>query len=85
MTQCIWDMAWVGRCGETALVGKDVCEKHVAQCRNCNSTATHDCDATVGPLVCGYPLCDDCGHDWDDKDGWALSHKFKDKDGSKTT
>lgn len=61
MTQCKFDVSWVGRCRSEAVDGSDYCEKHHGQkCTSCKTAqATHDCDHT-GQFVCGYPLCENC-------------------------
>ncbi len=72
--QCKFNMAWVGKCKKptgTAVdeydpfteqeVAVEYCEKHLKlKCRKCGKQATHDCSATIGPMICGAPVCDDC-------------------------
>lgn len=56
---CDFDQAWVGKCKETDLLENGQCEKHQQNCR-CGKLATRDCAATIGPLICGAPLCGSC-------------------------
>lgn len=57
---CNFDEAWIGKCKAP---GAPFCEKHAqAKCASCGAQATHSCDATGGPLVCGSMLCDACEH-----------------------
>ena len=58
-TQCQFDMCWVGRCKEPADIS-GYCAKHAAAKCQCGRQATHDCEATIGPLVCGRLLCGRC-------------------------
>lgn len=72
MTQrCNWTISWVGRC-QTEVEDGPYCPKHRHACRSCGATADHDCETTVGALVCGVPLCASCRHDTDDT--WAFRH-----------
>lgn len=57
--RCVWIKAWVGRC-TAAADESGLCADHQARCRACGKPATHDCHSTLGPLVCGTPLCDGC-------------------------
>lgn len=59
---CIFEEAWIGRCKEPATAG-DFCAKHAGRkCTSCGAVATHNCDETMGPLVCGADLCPLCEH-----------------------
>ena len=59
--KCKFDLAWIGRCEETA-VENGCCQKHFnIKCCSCGEQATHECSETMG-LVCGAPLCDNCEH-----------------------
>ena len=63
MAQCKFSEAWSGRCKEEAIEGSDFCEKHTGLvCSSCGEPATCSCDETMGGLVCGAPLCDNCEH-----------------------
>jgi len=77
--QCIFDKAWIGRCKNSALPAKGVCEEHDRPCASCGAPATHSCDSTFG-LVCGAPLCPDCEHELDEQgtNGWVSKHCRKD-------
>ena len=60
--QCKFNKAWVGRCKEEA-DESGFCEEHRGMvCSSCGAVATRNCSETMGPLVCGAPLCDDCEH-----------------------
>jgi len=62
MSTCTFSKAWVGKCGQLA-VEDNRCEEHKGLvCSSCGASATHNCDATMGPMVCGFDLCDDCEH-----------------------
>lgn len=52
---CGFDEAWVGPC-KNALP----CKTHDEQVCKCGRKATQNCSATLGPLVCGMPLCGRC-------------------------
>ncbi len=57
---CHWDVPWVGQCGKEFADNSVYCEQHEGkECCICKKQATHGCDTTLGPLVCGYALCDD--------------------------
>ena len=58
MSQCKWDIAWVGQCPNEATEDTDYCKGHTRLCY-CGEIATHECGETFA-LVCGEPLCDDC-------------------------
>ena len=61
MSECKFQLAWVGKCKNPA-INNDVCEEHSKMiCVCCGSQATHEC-AETGQFVCGVPLCDDCEH-----------------------
>ena len=57
--ECVFSMAWVGQCKKPAAHG-DFCAQHVAEKCRCGRQAVRDCDATIGPMVCGQPLCGKC-------------------------
>jgi hypothetical protein len=39
------------------------CSKHEKlTCKSCSQKAAHSCDAGIGGLVCGAPLCNECVH-----------------------
>lgn len=60
---CIFVEAWRGTCQEP---GEPFCYKHNhLVCCVCGASATHTCESTAGPLVCGALLCDDCEHELD--------------------
>lgn len=60
MTQCIFDVSWIGRCKNEA-TDNNFCFVHHLACASCGAPAIRDCDET-GQLVCGAPLCDGCEH-----------------------
>lgn len=61
MGECIYRLAWKGRCGTITASG-DYCEEHLNKiCESCGKKATHQCEET-SQFVCGAPLCDDCVH-----------------------
>lgn len=69
---CNYEQAWVGKCGA---VGH--CDKHHdLKCCVCGEPATHNCAETMGPLVCGCELCDECEHEIqeDGTNGYCLKH-----------
>lgn len=71
--KCVWGKAWIGPCGEeTSNHNNTYCKEHsYIKCSSCHTNfATHDCDQTMGPLVCGAPLCNGCRHD---TGGWNHS------------
>ena len=70
MTQCIFEIAWIGQCKEPALPNDKVCDKHKNErwpyktsnyalryrCY-CGEQAVRECPS-AGSLVCGAPLCE---------------------------
>ena len=57
MNKCMFDIALVGQCSNSA-THRGYCEVHVKEkCIICGEQATHECPETLG-LVCGSPLCD---------------------------
>ena len=61
---CTYHEPYKGECGRK-VVSEDPprCEKHQDKtCINCGDTAVKGCHSTRG-LVCGFPLCEDCGID----------------------
>ncbi len=61
-TACGWGIAWVGECKRPATTcGR--CAEHAGKtCVCCGAAAVRECHQTVGPLVCGHPLCRTCRH-----------------------
>jgi hypothetical protein len=70
---CKFMIAWVGRCKSPPVgshesknpfledvIEGEYCEKHMERICKCGKQATHDCSDTIGPMICGAPLCDDC-------------------------
>jgi hypothetical protein len=75
MAECKFNIAWIGDCGKEC--EGDFCEKHSKlKCCSCGAQATRECDATVGPLVCGCHICPDCEHELDEEgtNGWNCQH-----------
>jgi hypothetical protein len=66
MDQCVWDLAWIGRCKKEALPGTPaLCAEHSdKKCLSCGRVAVRECPE-AGSLVCGAPLCADCNHNYD--------------------
>ena len=67
MSTCSFDIAWRGRCGDPIEVGAERCRLHQGlKCEGCPrddiNPATHSCHHTMGGLVCGANLCDECSH-----------------------
>ena len=73
MKMCNFNIAWVGRCKEPVVGANgsdnpfvddseelDYCKKHLAVKCKCGKQATRNCSDTIGPMVCGAPLCDEC-------------------------
>jgi hypothetical protein len=78
--KCCFDLAWIGKCGQETLDGKELCPRHEKEkCAACGAQATHQCDETMG-LVCGAPLCRDCEHEIDRRgtNGGVVKHCRKD-------
>lgn len=60
--RCKFDIAWSGQCKNVA-TDNGYCDEHKnLMCNSCGKKATHSCYETMGPLVCGSPLCEDCEH-----------------------
>jgi len=58
MSNCTFVRAWVGPCGSPM-----PCTTHQdTVCSSCRQPATHECEETIGPMVCGAHLCNDCEH-----------------------
>jgi len=57
---CQFVIAWVGTCKKPTKEGKDYCEKHEKEKCSCGGQAVTECSATIGPMVCGRPLCGNC-------------------------
>lgn len=68
LPQCRFMLAWRGQCtndGRTISPEVDQirCPEHMdLTCQQCGKLATHDCAQTMGGLICGAPLCNDCEH-----------------------
>lgn len=63
MPTCGFDRAWIGKCEVEVEKEGQRCKDHQHQvCHSCDAPATRECSETMGPLVCGFPLCDDCEH-----------------------
>lgn len=61
INKCKSVAAWIGKCNKEA-DGSGYCKEHTdMKCTSCGKQATRTCDETF-QLVCGYPLCDSCGH-----------------------
>lgn len=58
--QCKFSIAWVGKCKNKTINNSDFCLEHLQNKCRCGKQATHECDATIGPMVCGALLCDSC-------------------------
>jgi hypothetical protein len=60
-SKCQFDKAWIGKCNKETVQGSKYCEEHHDLiCIYCGKQATHDCEETMGPFVCGVKLCDTC-------------------------
>lgn len=60
-TPCQFRPAWRDECGEPSDNGW--CDKHEKlTCASCGQKATTECNAQMGGLCCGAPLCDNCTH-----------------------
>jgi hypothetical protein len=61
--QCGWTRAWIGKCqAREAQRGRGYCIEHLRQCGGCGAQAVTECDAQVGGLMCGVPVCKTCCH-----------------------
>lgn len=70
MTCCEFHISWVGPCGQATFGGTRFCDKHKnLRCAVCGEQAVRDCDASVGGLMCGFPLCSECNHHGEVSDG----------------
>ncbi len=83
MSQCKFDICWVGRCKGQATHG-EFCEKHSeTRCCVCHQQAVTECDHT-GQFVCGAPLCANCeGHTDTSQSpgGWGfMNHTHRQKE-----
>ncbi len=59
MTQCNYQISWVGSCKAPA-DERGLCEKHRSvKCCVCGEQALTEC-AHTGQFVCGAPLCSAC-------------------------
>ncbi len=61
MSQCKYQMSWVGQCKNDVTENGGFCAEHQVKCCSCGAQATHEC-AETGQFVCGHPLCDECEH-----------------------
>jgi len=60
--KCKFHVSWVGYCNQDTN-NNDFCEEHSPlKCSGCGAKATKDCEATLGPMTCGKPLCNNCNH-----------------------
>jgi len=60
---CEFQLAWQVPCKKPS-GDERFCEEHLKEkCCSCGKQATAQCDEPIGPLVCGYPVCDDCEHE----------------------
>lgn len=57
---CQFDQAWVGKCKKPVVKGEDYCRDHINVKCGCGKQATHNCEQTMGPMICGRNLCDSC-------------------------
>lgn len=85
MSQCQFQIAWVGRCKNYCVTNNDsMCQEHSElTCCSCGKPATKQCDHTGG-LVCGANLCDGCKHSPPEKSsknwfGMGGSHKSEEQ------
>jgi hypothetical protein len=76
IVMCGFGLAWREPCENPK-----PCSDHAElTCQSCGATATHQCDETMGPFVCGCNLCDDCEHEIseDGTNGGNFKHCRKD-------
>lgn len=59
-SQCEFSIAWVGRCKNPSVESSNVCELHAQKTCRCGRQAVRECDAVIGPMVCGMPACGSC-------------------------
>ena len=65
---CIFSNCWVGPCRKETVGDSEFCQEHEKDvCGSCGKKATQSCGETMGPLVCGVPLCDQCEHELDEQ------------------
>lgn len=62
MESCKFIKSWIGPCGSKTNNPNGQCDEHQAKCCSCGALAVMDCEETMGPFVCGCPLCADCEH-----------------------
>lgn len=61
MTQCGYDITWVGKCKEEAEPGSTNCKEHQKLCGLCRKRLVRtECAHTFTQFVCGYPTCIEC-------------------------
>jgi len=58
--QCKFEQDWMGRCENRTNLSRFCSEHKKVKCKVCNKQATHTC-SIASSLVCGTPLCDNCG------------------------
>ena len=57
---CGYGLTNHGPCCEPAIDGR--CKRHAGiVCTDCDKMAVGECDH-IGMLMCGFPICKDCGH-----------------------
>jgi hypothetical protein len=72
---CIYECAYWGPCKQES-GDLDFCVHHVGViCSGCKKPAVRECEATLGALCCGRPLCLTCYH----KDDWKFKHGPEEK------
>jgi len=55
-TKCVYDKAWIGKCGEVAAGDPPICEEHRGRKCWCGVQAVRECPVALS-LVCGARLC----------------------------
>lgn len=61
--RCVYELAWSGPCSKDTKSDLNVCPEHLTKrCVVCDKHAVRECDTTMGPLVCGEPLCAEHNH-----------------------
>lgn len=63
MNHCRYSLAWRGPCRAPVELEGQHCDDHQREnCASCGASATGECSETMGPFVCGQPICDNCEH-----------------------
>ena len=63
MSRCGFGKAWTRPCNVIVTTEGERCAEHANQkCSSCGAPPSRQCDETMGPFVCGAPLCADCEH-----------------------